>query len=66
MLSDCQPLDPSGTWLVEAVVRVEDGSNSKLMEQAMQELMSFKKQMEGSVEMRVPDRLAMDTRVKAV
>jgi len=43
---------------------MEDGSNSKLMEQAMQEMMAFKKQMEGSVGLRVPDRLSLDTRVK--
>jgi len=64
ILSDCRPLDPSGTHLVEAVIRMEDGSNSKLMEQAMQEMMAFKKQMEGSVGLRVPDRLSLDTRVK--
>lgn len=64
VLEDCRPVDPSGSYLFEAYVRVEDGTNSKLMEQAMQELMAVKNQLEGAVDLRVPDRLSLDTRVK--
>ncbi|KAK0260903.1 hypothetical protein B0A54_01286 [Friedmanniomyces endolithicus] len=64
VLSDCKPIDPSGTYHFEACVRVEDGGNSKIVEQATAELMAFKKQVEGAVDLRVPERLAFDTRVK--
>ncbi|KAK3071340.1 hypothetical protein LTR53_008808 [Teratosphaeriaceae sp. CCFEE 6253] len=63
-LTDCKPLDPSGTYYLEACVRVEDGTNSKLVEQATAELMAFKKQVEGAIDLRVPERLSLDTRVK--
>ncbi|KAK1817614.1 hypothetical protein LTR12_008027 [Friedmanniomyces endolithicus] len=63
-LSDCEPIDPSGTYYFEACVRVEDGGNSKLVERATAELMAFKKQVEGAIDLRVPERLALDTRVK--
>ncbi|WPH01069.1 Hypothetical protein R9X50_00390400 [Acrodontium crateriforme] len=64
-LSECRPLDASGTYLVEASVRIEDGGNAKLVEQATQELLAFKATLAGSVDLRVPDRLALDPRVKA-
>lgn len=63
-LEDCWPVDPSGTYLFEASIRVEDGNNSKLTGQATHELLAFKEQLEGAVDLRVPDRLALDTRVK--
>ncbi|KAK5127354.1 hypothetical protein LTR85_006693 [Meristemomyces frigidus] len=66
VLADCRPVDPSGSYLFEAYVRVEDGTNSKLTEQAMSELMALKSQLEGAVDLRVPDRLSLDTRVKGV
>ncbi|KAK4549779.1 hypothetical protein LTR36_005080 [Oleoguttula mirabilis] len=64
VLADCRPVDPSGSYLFEACVRVEDGTNSKLTEQAMSELQALKNQLEGAVDLRVPDRLSLDTRVK--
>ncbi|KAK5138277.1 hypothetical protein LTR08_003338 [Meristemomyces frigidus] len=66
VLADCRPVDPSGCYLFESVVRVEDGNNSELTKQAISELMALKTQLEGAVDLRVPDRLALDTRVKAV
>ncbi|TKA82995.1 hypothetical protein B0A55_04660 [Friedmanniomyces simplex] len=63
-LSDCKPVDPSGTYYFEACVRVEDGGNSKIVEHATTELMAFKKQVEGAIDLPVPERLALDTRVK--
>lgn len=65
-LSDCKPVDPSGSYLFEASIRVEDGKNSKLTEAAMTELLSFKKQVEGAIDLRVPERLSLDPRVKGV
>ena len=65
VLDECKMLDPSGSYLLEACVRAEDGNNSKLMEQARDELLAFRKHMEGAIDLRVPDRLALDTRVKS-
>ncbi|KAF2718610.1 hypothetical protein K431DRAFT_322305 [Polychaeton citri CBS 116435] len=60
----CTVLDPSGAYLVEACVRVEDRTNSALTEKATAELLEFQKLMEGAIDLRVVDRLALDTRVK--
>lgn len=62
---DLRPLDPSGAYLVESCVRIDDATNSKLRERAIEELTAFTKTLEGAVDLRVPDRLALDTRVKA-
>jgi mediator of RNA polymerase II transcription subunit 18 len=65
-LSECKPVDPSGAYLIEACVRVLDSTNTRIVEQAMQELLAFKKQLEGtSVDLRAPERLALDTRLKS-
>lgn len=64
LMADCRPVDPSGTYLFEALVRIEDGTNSKLVEQATNELLALKKQLDGAIDLKVPDRLALDTRVK--
>ena len=57
-------LDPSGAWLVEVCVRVEDGGNAGLRDKAVKQLEGFQKELEGAVDLRVPDRLAMDPRVR--
>lgn len=64
LMADCRPVDPSGTYLFEAMVRVEDSTNSKLAEQAVNELLALKKQLDGAIDLKVPDRLALDTRIK--
>lgn len=35
-------IDPSGAWIVEALVRIEDTSNSKIVEAAKRELAQFR------------------------
>ena len=57
-------LDPSGTYLVEATVRAEDNSSSTIREKAMEELLGFAKTIEGAIDFHVPDRLALETKVK--
>lgn len=59
-----RPVDISGAYVVEACVRVEDNGDSKLLEKAREELLGFKRMMEGAIDLRVPDRLALDTRMK--
>jgi len=57
-------LDPSGTYTLEVCVRVEDGGISGLRDRAVKELESFKKELDGAVDLKVPDRLSMDPRVR--
>ena len=63
-VAELDVLDPSGTYVVEVSVRVEDRKNAKIAEQAVAELRVFKQSVEGVIDLRVPDRLALDTRVK--
>lgn len=58
------PIDPSGAYTIEACVRMEDSSNSTLREQAIKELQAFEESMKGAIDFRVPDRMALDPRVK--
>jgi mediator of RNA polymerase II transcription subunit 18 len=62
--SALEVLDSSGTYMVEVSLRVEDRKNTKITEQAIAELLRFKQNVEGVLDLRVPDRLALDTRVK--
>ena len=57
-------LDPSGTYLLQAGVKVQDGSKVEIMNKGMNELLNLKETLKGVVNLDVGDRLAMDTRVK--
>lgn len=57
-------LDPSGAYILEAKVRVQDFNNGTVLEGAVSELKKFQTQMKGCVELALPDRLSLDTRVK--
>jgi mediator of RNA polymerase II transcription subunit 18 len=57
-------LDQSGTYILEAQVRVQDFNNATVLEAGVNELKRFQTQMKGCVELALPDRLALDTRVK--
>jgi mediator of RNA polymerase II transcription subunit 18 len=59
-----QLLDMSGAYILEAKVRVEDYKEASVLEAAVEELKKFQTQMKGCVELVLPDRLALDTRVK--
>ena len=63
-LTSPKPLDPSGTWILQASIRVQDGSKPEIMTKGMNELKAFKDMMKGVVEMEVGDRLALDTRMR--
>jgi len=54
--------DPSGTFILQASVRVQDGTKPESMALAIAELTSFRDVMRGIVDMEVGDRLALDTR----
>ena len=59
-----QPLDPSGAYILEAKIRVQDINNAAETDAAVEELRRFQTQMKGCVTMTLPDRLALDTRVR--
>ncbi|CAK4027793.1 hypothetical protein B0A54_01286 [Lecanosticta acicola] len=61
---DLRLLDVSGGCVVQAVVRVENLSNSNITDKAKKELSAFQAYLEGAVNLSAPDRLALDTRVK--
>ncbi|MCJ1389348.1 Mediator of RNA polymerase II transcription subunit 18 [Xylographa bjoerkii] len=61
-LGKLKPLDPSGTFSLQASVRVQDGTKPESMSLAMAELTGFRDLMRGIVNMEVGDRLALDTR----
>lgn len=63
-LAALQPFDPSGAYILEAKVRVLDFNNQAVLEEAVTELKDFQKQMKGCVELDIPDRLSLDTRVR--
>ena len=63
-LSDLHLLDPSNTYMAEVSVRMEDRKNTKIADQAYAELLTFQGTVEGVIDLRVPQRLALDTRVK--
>ena len=59
-----QLVDPSGSYLIQASIRVHDGSKVELMNRATAELMNLKELLKGVVDLEMGDRLAMDTRVR--
>ncbi|KAH6639530.1 mediator complex, subunit Med18 [Boeremia exigua] len=59
-----QLLDQSGTYILEAKVRVQDFKDASVLESGVGELKAFQTSMKGCVELSLPDRLTMDTRVK--
>ena len=63
-ISHARLLDPSGTYILQAAVRVQDGSKVETMTKAVNELLSLKETLKGVVELEMGERLALDTRVR--
>jgi mediator of RNA polymerase II transcription subunit 18 len=63
-LDALKPLDPSGSYILEAKIRVQDLNNAAVSEAGVKELNGFREQMKGCVELHAPERLALDTRVR--
>jgi len=63
-LDDMELLDPSGAFVVEATVRIDDRTKPALVQTATEELNWFRTEMKGCIDMRVPERLSLDTRVR--
>ncbi|KIW05322.1 hypothetical protein, variant [Verruconis gallopava] len=60
-VSSLVPLDKSGSYVLEAKVRIAE-SNPSLISRAEQELAAFQTRMRGVIDLVVPERLALDTR----
>ncbi|PSK53102.1 hypothetical protein B9Z65_3302 [Elsinoe australis] len=57
-------LDGSGAFVLETTVRIEDRSKPTLVSAATEQLLALKNELKGSIDLRVPERLSMDTRVR--
>lgn len=57
-------LDPSGTYILQASVRVQDGSKVETMTKGVNELLGLRETLKGVVDLEIGDRLALDTRVR--
>lgn len=62
--SESRLLDPSETYILQAAVRVQDGSKVETMTKGVNELLNLKETLKGVVDMEMGDRLALDTRVR--
>ncbi len=63
-LSETRPLDPQGAYILQAAVRVQDGSKLETMSKGVNELLGLKETLKGCVELEMGDRLALDTRMR--
>jgi mediator of RNA polymerase II transcription subunit 18 len=63
-ISQAHLLDPSGTYILQAAVRVQDGSKVETMSKGVNELLGLGETLKGVVEMEPGERLALDTRMR--
>jgi mediator of RNA polymerase II transcription subunit 18 len=63
-VENLEPLDSSGVHVLQAAIRVQDGTKSETMITAMNELKALKETLKGIVDLEIGDRLALDTRVR--
>lgn len=59
-----EKLDRSAGYMLQASVRVQDGSKVELINSAIKELNGLKETLKGVVELEAGERLAMDTRLR--
>lgn len=57
-------LDPSSAYVLQASIRIQDGSKPESISVGINELKAFKELMRGVVDLDIGDRLALDTRLK--
>ena len=62
--SDMKLLDESGAFVLEARVRVQDGSKVETMARGTAELLDLRETLKGVVGLEMVERLALDTRVR--
>lgn len=62
--NELTPLEKSGSYVLQASIVVQDGSNQETMKTASQHLFGLREQLKSAVRLEQADRLALDTRVK--
>lgn len=63
-LQDFTPVDLSGSYALQASVRLQDGNKPESIFVGLKELKELQEMMEGVVDLKPGDRLALDTRSK--
>ncbi|KAL4900574.1 mediator of RNA polymerase II transcription subunit 18 [Aspergillus multicolor] len=61
---DLSPLERTGSYILQAAITVQDGSNQELMRTASQHLFGLREQLKSAVRLEHADRLSLDTRAK--
>lgn len=64
LLKSATPFDASGTYILQASLRVYDAQKVDRMQQGTTELLNLKEMLKGAVDLEMADRLGMDTRVR--
>jgi mediator of RNA polymerase II transcription subunit 18, fungi type len=57
-------LDESGAYMLQAAIRLQDGTKPELVTNGVGELNALKADLKGIVDLQMVERLSMDTRVK--
>lgn len=63
-LADMTLLEKSGSYVLQAAIAVQDGSNQETMKTASQHLFGLREQLKSAVRLEQADRLSLDTRAK--
>lgn len=60
-------IDPSGAWILQAVVNVESSTEQQLVSQGVEELKTLKADLSQNLglDLEVVDRMLLDTRTRA-
>ncbi|RAH44378.1 mediator of RNA polymerase II transcription subunit 18 [Aspergillus brunneoviolaceus CBS 621.78] len=58
------PLERTGSYVLQAAITVQDGSNQEMMKTASQHLFGLREQLKSAVRLEQADRLSLDTRAK--
>lgn len=62
--SEMTPLEKSGSYVLQASMTVQDGSNQETMKTASRHLFGLREQLKSAVKLEQADRLSLDTRAK--
>ena len=63
-LKDMPLFEKSGSYVLQAYIIVQDGSNQETMKTASQHLFGLREQLKSAVVLEQADRLSLDTRAK--
>ena len=63
-LKHMAPLEKTGSYVLQASITVQDGSNQETMKTASQHLFGLREALKSAVRLEQADRLSLDTRAK--